>query len=78
MLSKREKQVKNLIEENREEEGNEREKLKPRCHLNPKKLSRLCFLHMPELQKVIFCIIRNKRPQSAFPANSRLVIFALN
>lgn len=78
MLSKREKQVKNLIEENGEEEGKRKGKVETAVSLKSQKTISIVLLHMPELQKVIFCIIRNKRPQSAFPANIQLVIFALN
>ena len=42
--------------------------------LNPK-ISKFCFLHMPELRKLIFCIwIR--RPQSVRPANGFVISFS--
>ena len=43
--------------------------------LNPKTLSKFCFLRMPELRKLIFCIwIR--RPRSVRPVNRFVVSFS--
>ena len=43
--------------------------------LNPKPISKFCFLCMPKLRKLIFCIW-NRRPWSVWPVNGFVVGFS--
>ena len=61
--------------EKRREERKRKVKVKTAVSLlNPKTISKFCFLRMPELRKLIFCIwIR--RPRSVRPVNRFVVSF---
>ena len=62
--------------EKRSEERKRKVKVKTAVSLlNSKTISRFCFLHMPELCKLIFCIwIR--RPRSVWPVNGFVASFS--
>ena len=67
---------KKMRQEKRKKRGEERKwKVKDKTAVSLLNLSKFCFLHMPELRKLIFCIwIR--RPRSVWPVNWFVVSFS--
>ena len=73
MPSKRKK----MRQEKRKKRGGEKAKSKIKTAvslLNPKTISQFCFLRMPELRKLMFCIW-SRRPPSVRPVNRFVVCF---
>ena len=71
---------KKIRQEKQKKRGGEERKRKENVKsavslLTPTAVSKFCFLHMPELRKLIFCIWIRRLP-NAWPVNSVLVCFS--